>query len=39
MNRVPLFNVSNEDTKSYRRQTTNVVNYPNYLKHVKKKLL
>lgn len=30
--------ISNEKAKSYRRQTTNVVNYPNYLKHVTKKL-
>lgn len=39
MNRVPLLKMSNAKDKSYRRQTTNVVNYPNCLKHVNKKLI
>lgn len=36
MNRVALLGISNEKAKRYRRQTTSVVHYPHYLKHVNK---
>ena len=38
MNRVALLGISNEKAKQYRRQTTNVVHYPNYLKRLNEKL-